>query len=127
MDNFSDEYSDKVKYKDDREEKKTDGDDDLHGIVNKISLNKLLVHIFFCCIRIPKNMKNLLLDEGMKVIMEQLEIFNLFMKLYKEEKLQRNIDQKAYIMEMSKDFKKKYKELELEMIKNKEDKSSNNS
>ena len=125
MDNFSDEYIDKAKYKHNHEEKITNRDDDLHGIVDKISLNKFLVHIFFCCIRIPKNMKNLLLDEGMKVIMDQLEIINLFIKLYKEEKIQRNIDQKAYMIEMSKEFKKKYKELEQEMIKIEEDKSSN--
>jgi len=121
LDNFSEEDPDKVKNEYNGEDKKTDRSDDLHGIINKISLNKFLVHIFFCCIRIPKNMKNLLLDEGMKVIMEQLEIFNLFIKLYKEEKIQRNIDHKEYIIEMSKDFKKKYKELQQEIIDDKED------
>ena len=60
-------------------------------------------------------MKNILLDEGMRVIMEQLEIFNIFMKLYKEEKQLRNIDQKAYTIEMSKEFKKYYRELENEL------------
>ena len=59
--------------------------------------------------------------------MEQLEIFNLFLKLYKEERLQRNIEQKAYAIEMSKEFKRKYEELEKEMIEKKQEKSSNNS
>ena len=95
-------------------------------IVDKISLNKFFVHIFFCCIRFPKNMNNLLLDEGMKVITEQLEIFNLFMKLYKEEKIQRNIDQKIYMIEMSEEFKQKFKEIDLEEF-DKIDKNSTNS
>ena len=69
-------------------------------------------------------MNNILLDEGMRVIIEQLEIFNLFMKLYKEEKYQRNIDLKAYQIEMSDEFKKHYKELERKMIEDKDDKSS---
>ena len=47
----------------------------------------------------------------MKIITEQLEIFNLFIKLYKDEKLQRNIDQKLYNIEMSEDLKKKYNDL----------------
>ena len=57
--------------------------------------------------------------------MEQLEIFNFFLKLYKEEKLQRNIDQKAYQIEMSKEFKKNYKKLSRRMLYQKTDKSSN--
>ena len=94
-----------------------------YGIVDKITLNKFLVHLCFCWIRIPQNKNNLLLDEGMKIIMEQLEIFNLFMKLYKEEKMQRNIDQKTYMIEMSDEFKKKFLEIEKEELY-KNDKSS---
>ena len=68
-------------------------------------------------------MKNILLDEGMRIIIEQLEIFNLFIKLYKEEKMQRNIDQKAYQIEMSDEFKMHYKKMERDLIdkKNLED------
>ena len=47
------------------------------------------------------------------------------MKLYKEEKLQRNIDQKAYQIEMSNEFKKNYKKLSRKMLYQKTDKSSN--
>ena len=104
--------------------KNNPNNNDLHGIVDRITLNKFLVHIFCCCIRIPKNMKNLLLDEGMKIIMEQLEIFNLFMKLYKEEKLQRNIDQKAYQIEMSKVFRNNFERLEKELMDKKDEASS---
>jgi hypothetical protein len=94
-----------------KELKNDDKNKNLTGIIDKIKLNKILVHLFFCCIRIPKNLNNILLDEGMKIITEQLEIFNLFIKLYKDEKLQRNIDQKLYNIEMSEDFKKKYNDL----------------
>ena len=94
-----------------KELKNDDKNKNLTGIIDKIKLNKILVHLFFCCIRIPKNINNILLDEGMKIITEQLEIFNLFIKLYKDEKLQRNIDQKLYNIEMSEDLKKKYNDL----------------
>ena len=114
---------DRCKNKFEDRKRNLDGNADIHGVVDKISLNKFLVHIFFCCIRIPKNMKNILLDEGMRIIIEQLEIFNLFIKLYKEEKMQRNIDQKAYQIEMSDEFKMHYKEMERDLIdkKNLED------
>ena len=34
-----------------------------------------------------KNLKNFLLDEGMNIIMEELEIFNVFTKLFLEKKI----------------------------------------
>ena len=64
-----------------------------------------------------------MLDEGVRIIMEQLDIFNLFMKLYKEERIQRDIAQKAYMVEMSDEFKKNYHRLVIELMKN-QDKSS---
>ena len=48
------------------------------------------------------------------------------MKLYKEEKIQRNIDQKIYMIEMSEEFKQKFKEIDLEEF-DKIDKNSTNS
>ena len=123
----SDSHNYKFNFLNQNEEKNTNKDNNsnnLKGTIDKITLNKFFVHICFCCIRLPKNMNNILLDEGMRVIVEQLEIFNLFMKLYKEEKYQRNIDLKAYQIEMSDEFKKHYKELERKMIEDKDDKSS---
>lgn len=78
--------------------------DGLHGIVNKIILNKFLVHTLCCIARYPKNLKNILLDEGIKIIRGQLEIFNLFAKLYKIEKEQKESDVKECVIEMSRDF-----------------------
>ena len=67
------------------------------------------------------------MDQGLSQLStEQLEIFNLFMKLYKEEKIQRNIDQKIYMIEMSEEFKQKFKEIDLEEF-DKIDKNSTNS
>ena len=48
--------------------------------------------------------------------MEQLDIFNLFMKLYKEERIQRDIAQKAYMVEMSDEFHR----LEIELMESQE-------
>ena len=58
----------------------------------------------------------MILDEGMRIIMEQLDIFNLFMKLYKEERIQRDIAQKAYMVEMSDEFHR----LEIELMESQE-------
>ena len=37
--------------------------------------------MFFCCIRKRKNIQNILLNEGMKIITEKLDILYLFKKL----------------------------------------------
>ena len=57
-------------------------------IIHRIRENKFCTYCCFLCIRKRKNMQNVLLDEGMKVITEKLDIFNLFKKIYRAERLQ---------------------------------------
>ena len=52
-------------------------------IINKIKLNKFKVYFCFLCIRKTKNMNNILLDEGMNIVNEKLDILNLFRNMYK--------------------------------------------
>ena len=47
-------------------------------IIHRIRENKFCTYCCFLCIRKRKNMQNVLLDEGMKVITEKLDILNLF-------------------------------------------------
>ena len=84
---------------------------DEHRIIEKVTINKFLVHLCFCCIRSTKNLKNFLLDEGMNIIMEELEIFNVFKKLYTREKI--NYD---YKIEFSDKLEKQLNELYKERI-----------
>ena len=58
-----------------------------------------------------KNIQNILLDEGMKIIIEKLDIINLFKKLYRDEKIQSKIETKEEIIEMSEDCKKNLHDL----------------
>ena len=82
-------------------------------IIEKVIINKFLVYLCFCCIRSTKNLKNFLLDEGMNIIMEELEIFNVFKKLCIREKI--NYD---YKIELSDKLKKQLNELYKERIFN---------
>ena len=58
-----------------------------------------------------KNLKNFLLDEGMNIIMEELEIFNVFTKLFLEKKINNN-----YNIELSYKLTKQLDELYKERI-----------
>ena len=76
-------------------------------IINKIRLNKCCIYFCFLCVRKRKILENFLLDEGMKVITKRLDILNIFKRLYKDEKIQEQMENKYEYIEMSDDFKKK--------------------
>ena len=48
------------------------------NLINEIHLNKILVHIGFCCIRSRNNLNNILLDESKNLLSEKLDIINIF-------------------------------------------------
>ena len=73
---------------------------------NNIKLNRFFVHCGFCCVRSVSNVNNILLDEGMKLITEQLDIFNMFRKLYIESKREKQMKEKTVIVNMSNESKK---------------------
>ena len=74
-------------------------------LIKKIKINiNLGVYFCFCFIRKRKNIQNILLDEGIKIIIEKLDILNIFKKLYKEEKNHEIIKNDNYI-KMSHDCK----------------------
>ena len=73
---------------------------------NNIKLNRFFVHCGFCCVRNISNINNILLDEGMKLITEQLDIFNMFRKLYIESRRENQMKEKTVIANMSDESKK---------------------
>ena len=57
------------------------------NIINKIIFNKPQFYFCFLCIRKFKNYQNVLIDEGMKLISEELDIRNLFINMLRCQKM----------------------------------------
>jgi hypothetical protein len=80
--------------------------------INKIQFTRACVYLCFCCARRRNNMQNILLDEGMHIINEHLDIFNLFEQLYRYGKTQEKLKRRENdIIEMSDICKVKLKSL----------------
>ena len=78
-------------------------------IINKIKINRCSIYLCFCLTRKRKIMQNILLDEGMNIISEKIDIFNIFEKMYKLDKI-KIINKK--IFEMSDESKIKLKSID---------------
>ena len=57
------------------------------NIISKIKIRRASIYFGFLFIRKRKTIENILLDEGMSVIKEKLDIFNIFDKIYRSEKI----------------------------------------
>ena len=77
-------------------------------IINKIKINRCSIYLCFCLTRKRKIMQNILLDEGMNIISEKIDIFNIFEKMYKFDEI-KVINKK--IIEMSDESKIKIKSI----------------
>ena len=80
--------------------------ENVKNVIKKIELNKFYIYCCFFCVRNVSNVNNILLDEGMKLIMEQLDVFNLFMQLYEIGRRERDLKEKEINLEMSMECKK---------------------
>ena len=76
------------------------------NIISKIKIKRSSIYFGFLFVRKRKTVENILLDEGMNVIKEKLDIFNIFDKIYRSEKIQEKLI-KEEIFEMSEECKKK--------------------
>ena len=69
----------------------TNNEDDIRkkdqNIIRKIKINRACIYLCSCCVRRGKKINNCLLDEGMRIISEKMDIFNIFDKMYKYEDL----------------------------------------
>ena len=84
-----------------RETEKKSQNSNKRRVIKKINHNKFCLYLCFCCVRKRKNVENVLIDEGMKIITEKLDLMNLFKILYKEEKNQTIIQKKFEVIDMS--------------------------
>ena len=57
------------------------------NIISKIRITRARIYLCFCCARKLKKIHNYLLDEGMRIISEKVDIFNIFDKMYKDEEI----------------------------------------
>ena len=63
-------------------------EDEKRKIIRKIKRNKFYEYLCFLFIRKIKNIQNTLLDEGMNVITEKLDILNIFRKINRDDRIQ---------------------------------------
>ena len=80
------------------------------NIVDIIEVNKLFLCFCFFCIKKRKNIKNILIEEGIRMVKEKLDILYLFRKLFRDE----NIEDK---FEMSDKCKQNIKEIKNKKFK----------
>ena len=82
------------------------------NIIDKFNFTKVDKYLCCICIRKRTNMPNILIDEGMRLISECLDIINIFKRAHLENQLLDKIDNEEYIQmsdECKKSLKKVYK------------------
>ena len=60
-------------------------------VISEIRINRTCLYICFFYVRRRKNIQNILLNEGMKLIIEKLDLLNLFRTIYRDEKIHLSI------------------------------------
>ena len=115
MKTYKEKDKEKEKEKEMEKEKETNKEQiagiDKKGFIKRIRINKCYAFLCFLFARKRKNIQNILLDEGMKIITEKLDIINVFKKIYRDEKLQTKIETNEEIIEMSENCKKNLHDL----------------
>ena len=71
-------------------------------------MNNFFIIFAFCCIRKIKNVNSYVLEEGLNIIRERLDVLNIFTKLYYDEKIQESFKNKENEIEMSINCKNKF-------------------
>ena len=92
-------------------EKEKNKDLEERKIVNKIKINKCSIFFCFLCVRKFNNLPNILLDEGMILIMEKLDIRYLLKKIFKNDIIQENYDFKNMELKMSDESKERIQKI----------------
>ena len=61
---------------------------DKRNYITHIKLNKCYLCFFFLCTKKRKNVQNILINEGISVITQNLDILNIFNKIYRDGKIE---------------------------------------
>ena len=68
-------------------EEKSKTIEEKRNIIENVYINKFFAIFAFCCIRKRKNINSYILEEGVGIIKEKLDVINIFQKLFYEEQL----------------------------------------
>ena len=77
-----------------------------NNVINKITYNKFYFYCFFFCYTKKNTKENKLLEEGINIIRENLDIINIFKKINKKETTVRNYNDRTFIRSLSIRLKK---------------------
>ena len=83
------------------EEKNNNNEEDNMGIIDRIKMNCFCIYFWFFLARKKKNIQNILLDEGMDIIVENLDIMNIFKKIYGISTIEDSLKVTEHIINMS--------------------------
>ena len=78
--------------------------------ITKFTFTKVDLYLCFLCIRKRKKIQNILIDEGMNLFSEKLDVINIFSKLMKIEDFE-NLSHKEKTIEMSDQCKKRLQDI----------------
>ena len=96
--------------------KESDKSSENRRIIDRIKMNCCCIYFWFCFSRKKKNVQNILLDEGMDIIVENLDIMNIFRKIYNMNKVEQSLKCNG-ILDMSDQCKLKLKDLTQSKLK----------
>ena len=86
-------------------EKEAEINPEKRNIISKVKIPNWRICCCFCCARRFTNIRNVLLDEGMRIIMEKMDILYMFKKIIKEDKIQEKLDINNIQIDMSDECK----------------------
>ena len=96
--------------------KETERNIDDRRIIDRIRINCGCIYFCFCFVRKRKNIQNVVFDEGMGIIIENLDILNVFKKIYYMNQLEENLKLNE-IFDMSDKCKTKIDYLDKALLK----------
>ena len=89
---------------------------DKRRVIKKIDTNIFCTYFCFCCVRKRNNFGNVLLDEGMGIITDKLDIYNMFRNLYFIDEIKKNTNYKYNDIVMSDECKNRLKEVSHKIV-----------
>ena len=88
-------------------EKTERNEDENRRIIDRVKMKCCCIYFWFCFARKKKNIDNVLLDEGMRIIVENLDIINIFKKIHSAEIIEKTLKARGNLIEMSEECKQK--------------------